>query len=434
MRMYDLIYKKREGEELTAEEIDWIISGYTAGDIPDYQVSAWAMAVFFKGMKARETASLTDAVVNSGDQIDLSRISGIKVDKHSTGGVGDTTTLVLAPLVAAAGVPVPKMSGKGLGHTGGTIDKLESIPGFNCELETEAFFKQVEEIGAAIVGQTGNLTPADKKLYALRDVTATVDSIPLIASSIMGKKIAGGADAIVLDVKTGSGAFMQKQEDARELAELMVEIGSELGRKTIALLTDMSQPLGQAVGNALEVKEAIQTLKGNGPDDLKKLCLKLGAAMLVAGQYQTGLEEAEKLLEKLIDNGEAEKKFREIVKAQGGNPEIIDNPDLLPQAENIYELKAEKAGYIENVTAREVGLVAMALGAGRVKKEDPIDPAVGIEVTVNRGDKVEVGDLLARVHYNSAEKPEAEIKRLQNAYTISSEKPEELDFIIDLIE
>lgn len=434
MRMYDLIYKKREGKELTAEEIDWIISGYTAGDIPDYQVSAWAMAVFFKGMKARETASLTDAVVNSGDQIDLSRISGIKVDKHSTGGVGDTTTLVLAPLVAAAGVPVPKMSGKGLGHTGGTIDKLESIPGFNCELETEAFFKQVEEIGAAIVGQTGNLTPADKKLYALRDVTATVDSIPLIASSIMGKKIAGGADAIVLDVKTGSGAFMQKQEDARELAELMVEIGSELGRKTIALLTDMSQPLGQAVGNALEVKEAIQTLQGNGPEDLKKLCLKLGAAMLVAGQYQTGLEEAEKLLEKLIDNGEAEKKFREIVKAQGGNPEIIDNPDLLPQAENIYELKAEKAGYIENVTAREVGLVAMALGAGRVKKEDPIDPAVGIEVTVNRGDKVEVGDLLARVHYNSAEKPEAEIKRLQNAYTISSEKPEELDFIIDLIE
>ncbi|MFW5790288.1 MAG: pyrimidine-nucleoside phosphorylase [Bacillota bacterium] len=434
MRMYDLIYKKREGEELTAEEIDWIITGYTAGDIPDYQISAWAMTVFFKGMNARETANLTDAVVNSGDQIDLSRISGVKVDKHSTGGVGDTTTLVLAPLVAAAGVPVPKMSGKGLGHTGGTIDKLESIPGFTCELEKEAFFKQVEEIGAAIVSQTGNLTPADKKLYALRDVTATVDSIPLIASSIMGKKIAGGADAIVLDVKTGSGAFMQKQEDARQLAELMVDIGSELGRKTIALLTDMSQPLGQAVGNALEVKEAIKTLKGSGPEDLKKLCLKLGSAMLVAGQYESDLVEAEKRLAGLIENGAAAAKFKEIVKAQGGNPEIVANPELLPQAQNIYELKAEQAGYIEAVTAREVGLVAMALGAGRAKKEDPIDPGVGIEVTVNKGDRVETGDLLARVHYNSAEKPEEEIKRLQNAYKISPEKPEELEFIIDLIE
>lgn len=434
MRMYDLIYKKREGEELTAEEIDWIISGYTAGDIPDYQISAWAMTVFFKGMNARETAKLTDAVVNSGEQIDLSRISGVKVDKHSTGGVGDTTTLVLAPLVAAAGVPVPKMSGKGLGHTGGTIDKLESIPGFTCELAKEAFFKQVEEIGAAIVSQTGNLTPADKKLYALRDVTATVDSIPLIASSIMGKKIAGGADAIVLDVKTGSGAFMQKQADARQLAELMVKIGSELGRNTIALLTDMSQPLGQAVGNALEVKEAIKTLKGNGPEDLKELCLKLGAAMLVAGQYESDLIEAEKRLEKLIKNGSAEAKFKEIIKAQGGNPEIVADPELLPQAKNIYELRADQAGYIENVTAREVGLVAMALGAGRAKKEDPIDPAVGIEVTVNRGDQVKAGDLLARVHYNSAKKPEAEIKRLEKAYKISAEKPEMLEFIIDLIE
>ena len=434
MRMYDLIYKKREGEELTPEEIDWIISGYTAGDIPDYQVSAWAMAVFFKGMEARETASLTEAVVNSGDQIDLSRISGVKVDKHSTGGVGDTTTLVLAPLVAAAGVPVPKMSGKGLGHTGGTIDKLESIPGFNCELEIEDFFKQVEEIGAAIVGQTGNLTPADKKLYALRDVTATVDSIPLIASSIMGKKIAGGANAIVLDVKTGSGAFMQKQEDARKLAELMVKIGSELGRKTMALLTDMSQPLGEAVGNALEVKEAIKTLKGKGPEDLTQLSLKLGAAMLVAGQYETDLIEAEKRLEKLIDNGSAESKFKEIVKAQGGNPEIIDNPELLPQAENIFELKAVKSGYIENVTAREVGLVAMALGAGRAKKDDPIDPAVGVEVTAHRGEKIKAGDTLARVYYNSDKKPEEEIYRLKEAYTISPEKPEELEFIIDLIE
>lgn len=434
MRMYDLIYKKREGEELTPEEIEWIISGYTAGDIPDYQISAWAMAVFFKGMEARETASLTESVVNSGEQINLSRISGVKVDKHSTGGVGDTTTLVLVPLVAAAGVPVPKMSGKGLGHTGGTIDKLESIPSFNCELETEDFFNQIEEIGAAIVGQTGNLTPADKKLYALRDVTATVDSIPLIASSIMGKKIAGGADAMVLDVKTGSGAFMQKQEDASKLAKLMVDIGSELGRKTMAVLTDMSQPLGEAVGNALEVKEAIETLKGNGPEDLTQLSLKLGAAMLVAGQYESDLAEAEKRLKKLIDNGAGEAKFKEIVKAQGGNPEIVDNPELLPQAENIYELKADKSGYIENVTAREVGLVAMALGAGRAKKDDIIDPAVGIEVTAHRGDKVETGDILARVYYNLDKEPEEEIKRLRDAYTISSEKPEELEFIIDLIE
>ncbi len=430
MRMYDLIYKKREGEELSPEEISYIIKGYTAEEIPDYQLAAWAMAVFFQGMTAEETAHLTREVAHSGDIVDLSDIPGTKVDKHSTGGVGDKTTLVLVPLVAAAGVPVPKMSGRGLGHTGGTIDKLESIPGFQTEMERSRFLKQVNEIGAAIIGQTGNLTPADKKLYALRDVTATVDSRPLIASSIMGKKIAGGADAIVLDVKTGSGSFMVEREEARKLARLMVEIGLELERKTIALLTDMSQPLGFAIGNALEMKEAAATLKNQGPLDLTKICLKLGAAMLTAGGYSTGMEEAEAELTEILKSGEALEKMKKIITAQGGDSRILEEPELLPRAELTEELTAKKSGYISEINAREIGLIAMSLGAGREKKGDSIDPAAGVEVLVKQGDEVETGATLARLHTADKYKsrlPEL-LERLSKAVKINPEpiSPEEL--------
>ncbi len=436
MRMYDLIYKKREGEELTPEEISYIIEGYTAGEIPDYQLAAWAMAVFFQGMTAEETAHLTWEVAHSGDTVDLSGIPGTKADKHSTGGVGDKTTLVLVPLVAAADVPVPKMSGRGLGHTGGTIDKLESIPGFQTEIERSSFLEQVNDIGAAIIGQTGNLTPADKKLYALRDVTATVDSIPLIASSIMGKKIAGGADAIVLDVKTGSGSFMVEKEEARKLARLMVEIGLELERKTIALLTDMSQPLGYAVGNALEMKEAAAALKNQGPEDLKEICLKLGAAMLSAGGYSDSMAEAEAELTDVLESGQALDKMREIISAQQGNPEILDNPELLPRAELIEEVKAEKSGYISEITAREIGLIAMSLGAGREKKGDSIDPAAGVEVLVKKGDQVEAGETLARLHTSDKFKSRLSDvrKRLSQAVKIRPEPFSPGELIQEIIE
>ncbi len=436
MRMYDLIYKKREGEELTSEEISYIIKGYTADEIPDYQLAAWAMAVFFQGMTAEETAHLTREVAHSGDTVDLSGIPGTKVDKHSTGGVGDKTTLVLVPLVAAAGVPVPKMSGRGLGHTGGTIDKLESIPGFQTEIDRSRFLEQVNDIGAAIIGQTGNLTPADKKLYALRDVTATVDSMPLIASSIMGKKIAGGADAIVLDVKTGSGSFMVEREEARKLARLMVEIGLELERKTIALLTDMSQPLGFTVGNALEIKEAAATLKNQGPDDLTEICLKLGAAMLTAGGYSDDMAEAEAELTVVLESGRALEKMREIITAQQGNPEILDNPELLPRAELIKEIRAEESGYISEVTAREIGLIAMSLGAGREKKGDSIDPAAGVEVLVKQGEQVEAGAALARLHTAGKYKsrlPEL-LERLKQAVKISPERISSKKLIQEIIE
>lgn len=436
MRMYDLIYKKRQGEELTPDEISYIIQGYVRGDIPDYQIAAWAMAVYFQGMKAAETAHLTKEVAHSGDTVDLSAIPGIKVDKHSTGGVGDKTTLILAPLVAAAGVPVPKMSGRGLGHTGGTIDKLESIPGFQTELSRSQFLQQVKKIGAAIIGQSGNLTPADKKLYALRDVTATVDSIPLIASSIMGKKIAGGADAIVLDVKTGSGAFLPEIAEAKKLAQLMVDIGLELERKTIALLTDMSQPLGYNVGNALEMKEAIATLKNKGPQDLTKICLRLGAAMLTAADYSNNMAEAEEKLLTLLESGQALNKLQEIISAQKGNPEVIDKIELFPEAREIKEVTATKSGYISELDAKEIGLVAMLLGAGREKKGDNIDPAAGVELKVKRGDKVARGDVLAYLHTSSKFKerlPEAE-KRIKKAIELSSEPVQPRDLIIEIID
>ncbi|MCM3358853.1 pyrimidine-nucleoside phosphorylase [Psychrobacillus sp. MER TA 171] len=401
MRMNDIIEKKRDGHALTKEEISFFIDGYTNGSIPDYQASALLMAIYFKDMNDEERANLTMAMVNSGEQIDLSAIEGVKVDKHSTGGVGDTTTLVLGPLVAACGVPVAKMSGRGLGHTGGTIDKLEAIEGFHVELSSEQFVKQVNEIKVAVIGQSGNLTPADKKLYALRDVTSTVNSIPLIASSIMSKKIAAGAGAIVLDVKTGGGAFMKTAEDARNLAKAMVQIGNSVGRQTMAIISDMSQPLGRAIGNALEVQEAIDTLKGNGPEDLTELCLTLGSQMVVVGEKAETLEEARAMLKKVIDDGSALEIFKQFIKWQGGNENVVDNTDLLPKAAFVTELTAKEAGYVTYMEADEIGTAAMLLGAGRATKESEIDLAVGIILNKKVGDRVEKGESLATIHANS---------------------------------
>lgn len=392
--MVDLIAKKRDGYELSKEEIDFIIRGYTNGDIPDYQMSAFAMAVFFRGMTEEETAALTMAMVRSGDVIDLSKIEGMKVDKHSTGGVGDTTTLVLGPLVASVGVPVAKMSGRGLGHTGGTIDKLESVPGFHVEIDNEQFIELVNKNKIAIIGQTGNLTPADKKLYALRDVTATVDSIPLIASSIMSKKIAAGADAIVLDVKTGAGAFMKDFAGAKRLATAMVEIGKRVGRKTMAVISDMSQPLGYAVGNALEVKEAIDTLKGKGPEDLQELCLTLGSYMVYLAEKASSLEEARALLEASIREGKALETFKVFLSAQGGDASVVDDPTKLPQAKYRWELEAPEDGYVAEIVADEVGTAAMLLGAGRATKEATIDLSVGLVLHKKVGDAVKKANRL----------------------------------------
>lgn len=401
MRMVDLIEKKRDGEELTSEEINFFIEQYTNGNIPDYQVSALLMAIYFQDMTDRERADLTLAMVESGDQIDLSGIEGIKVDKHSTGGVGDTTTLVLGPLVAACGVPVAKMSGRGLGHTGGTIDKLEAIEGFHVELTTEQFTKQVNELKLAVIGQSGNLTPADKKLYALRDVTGTVNSIPLIASSIMSKKIAAGADAIVLDVKTGEGAFMKTVEDARSLARAMVQIGNNVGRQTMAIISDMSQPLGFAIGNSLEVKEAIDTLRGKGPADLTELCLVLGSQMVVVGGKAKDLDEARAMLLKVIEDGSAIEILKGFIEGQGGNPAIVDSPELLPQAKFTFEVPAKEGGYVSFIEADEVGTAAMLLGAGRATKESEIDLAVGIVLHKKVGDAVKDGESLATIHANT---------------------------------
>lgn len=401
MRMVDLIEKKRDGSALTNEEIRFFINEYTTGEIPDYQASALLMAIYFQDMNDQERADLTLAMVESGDQIHLTEIEGIKVDKHSTGGVGDTTTLVLGPLVAACGVPVAKMSGRGLGHTGGTIDKLEAIEGFHVELTTEQFTKQVNEFKLAVIGQSGNLTPADKKLYALRDVTGTVNSIPLIASSIMSKKIAAGADAIVLDVKTGEGAFMKTLEDSRALAKAMVQIGNNVGRQTMAIISDMSQPLGFAIGNALEVKEAIDTLRGKGPADLTELCLVLGSQMVVVGGKAKDLDEARKMLLEVIENGKALEVFKDFIQAQGGNPAVVDHPELLPQAAFTFEVPSKESGYVSFIEADEVGTAAMLLGAGRATKESEIDLAVGIVLHKKVGDSVETGESLATIHANT---------------------------------
>jgi len=399
--MVDIIEKKCDGFSLNEEEINFFINGYTDDSIPDYQASAFLMAVYFKGMTAEEQAFLTMAMVQSGDQIDLSAIEGIKVDKHSTGGVGDTTTLILVPLVAACGVPVAKMSGRGLGHTGGTLDKLEAIEGFHIELTKEEFVKQVNELKLAVIGQSGNLTPADQKIYSLRDVTATVDSIPLIASSIMSKKIAAGADAIVLDVKSGDGAFMKTAEDARALAQSMVAIGNQVGRNTMAIISDMSQPLGNAIGNALEVVEAIETLKGEGPEDLTELCLVLGSQMLVVGEKANNLEDARAMLKAVIKDGSALELFGDLIEAQGGNRAIIYDISLLPTAKFQIPVVAMRTGFVTHMGADDIGVAAMLLGAGRATKDAEIDLSVGILLKKKIGDAVQEGEEIAVIYSNS---------------------------------
>jgi len=447
VRTVDCIQKKRDGIALSPEEIRHLITGFTNGTIPDYQMSAWAMAVCFQGMTPEETACLTMEMADSGDRIDLSAIRGVKVDKHSTGGVGDTTTLVLGPLVAAAGVPVAKMSGRGLGHTGGTIDKLESIPGFRTELSREQFTGQVNRIGIALTGQTGNITPADKKLYALRDVTATVNSLPLIASSIMSKKIAAGADAIVLDVKTGGGAFMKSLEDSIRLAEQMVDIGHRVGRATIAVISDMNQPLGFAVGNALEVAEAIEVLAGGGPADLRELCLELGAHMVVLGGKASSAEEAKRLLSGLLDDGSALRKFHQFLLAQGAHapaeqleaasadgensalPQRLRLAELwrsrLPAASRTEEIAAPRSGYVAAIDAESVGVAAMLLGAGRETKDAAIDHAAGVVLRRKIGEPVKAGDALAVLHYNeviAGDRLDRAVRRILDAFRIGDEK------------
>lgn len=428
--MYDIIEKKRDGYPLGKAEIDFFVHGYANGDIPDYQASALLMAIYFQGMDDEESAHLTMAMARSGDMLDLSEIDGVKVDKHSSGGVGDKTTLCLIPLVASCGVPIPKMSGRGLGHTGGTIDKLEAIEGFNVEMTKEQFIRQVNDIGLAIIGQSENLAPADKKLYSLRDVTATVNSIPLIASSIMSKKIASGADKIVLDVKVGSGAFMKDVNSARKLAKTMVEIGKNVGKETVALLTNMDEPLGFAIGNALEVKEAILALKGEGPKDLTELMLELGAHMVVLGEKADSLEEAKAMLKTNIENGKALQYFKRLVEAQGGNAEVIDT---LSFKEATYQIDvfAKEAGYVAEIAADELGRASMLLGAGRRTKDDVIDLSVGLYLHKKVGDRVTKGEVLCTIHANDENIRHIK-KIIENSIQISVEKKGK-PLIIDVI-
>lgn len=419
MRMVDIIEKKRDGGRLSVDEINYFVNGYVSGDIPDYQASALLMAIYFRHMDYDETLNLTLAMENSGDKLDLSAINGVKVDKHSTGGVGDKTTLILAPMVAALGGKVTKMSGRGLGFTGGTIDKLESIPGFNTALSEEAFIKQVNDIGVALTGQTGNLAPADKKIYALRDVTATVENISLIASSIMSKKLASGADAIVLDVKTGSGAFMKNEADAVSLAKEMVRIGKGAGRNVTALITDMDQPLGYAVGNALEVIEAINTLNGEGPEDLTRLVLNLGTYMVLAARDDLDKETARKELERVINDGSALDKFAEFVKAQGGDSDAVYNTDRLRVAKTVTEVYADSDGYVRSIQSELIGKASMILGGGRAAKDDVIDLSVGVVLSKKIGDKVNKGDVIARIYCDDADKTKESEKLVHEAYAFS---------------
>lgn len=425
MRMYDLIMKKRNGGTLSRDEIFFMIEGYTKGSIPDYQMSAMMMAIYFNGMNEKETAALTMAMAESGDQLDLSGIQGIKVDKHSTGGVGDKTSLALTPMVSACGVKIAKMSGRGLGHTGGTIDKLESFQGFSTSLSEEAFIDQVNRIGISIIGQTKNLAPADKKLYALRDVTATVDNMSLIASSIMSKKLAAGADAIVLDVKTGSGAFMKEEADAMLLAGEMMTIGKNAGRKMMAVISDMDQPLGNAVGNALEVKEAIETLKGHGPADFTELCMTLGSCMLMVAEIAENEQQAREMLKEAVDSGKALDKLAELVEAQGGDKRMVYETDLLPKASSITPLLSEKEGYVEKIQCDEVGICSLILGGGRETKESAIDLSVGIVLTKKVGSHVKAGEPLAYIHSNEEAKRLACEERLRKAFHIGDKVKKE---------
>ncbi|MBO5292790.1 MAG: pyrimidine-nucleoside phosphorylase [Lachnospiraceae bacterium] len=424
MRMYDLIMKKRNGGILSEEEITFMIQGFTAGKIPDYQMSAMMMAVYFQGMNEEETLHLTMAMAHSGDMLDLSQIAGVKVDKHSTGGVGDKTSLALTPMVAACGVKVAKMSGRGLGHTGGTIDKLESFTGFTTGISEETFLNNVNRIGIAIMGQTADLAPADKKLYALRDVTATVDNMSLIASSIMSKKLASGADAIVLDVKTGSGAFMKKEEDAFALAKEMTKLGNNAGRRTYAVISDMDQPLGFAVGNALEVKEAIATLQGRGPEDFTELCMTLGSYMLIAGGCAETEKEAREKLAAAVERGDALAKLAEFVEAQGGDKKAVFHPELLPQASIIEEIPAPRDGYVSRIQCDEIGICSLLLGGGRETKESEIDLSVGLILRKKKGDYVKKGESLAQIHANDRSRLESARERFLAAYTIVEQKPE----------
>ncbi|MDE6618910.1 MAG: pyrimidine-nucleoside phosphorylase [Lachnospiraceae bacterium] len=433
MRMYDLIMKKRNGGALSGEEIRFMVQGYTKGEIPDYQMSAMMMAVYFQGMNEDETLALTMEMAESGDMLDLSDIRGVKVDKHSTGGVGDKTSLALTPMVAAAGVTVAKMSGRGLGHTGGTIDKLESFTGFSTAISEEQFKENVNRIGIAIMGQTADLAPADKKLYALRDVTATVDNMSLIASSIMSKKLAAGADAIVLDVKTGSGAFMKTEEDSFALAREMVKIGNGAGRKTIAVVSDMDQPLGYAVGNALEVREAIDTLNGNGPEDFVELCMTLGSYMLVAGGKAATKEEAEHILTEVIENGSALDKLAAFIEAQGGDKELVYHPERLPQASIVQEIESPSDGCIQKIVCDEIGICSLILGGGRETKESEIDLSVGLVLHKKVGDVVKKGDSLATIYANDQAKLDMARERFLQAYTIDRNSVEKKPLIKGIV-
>lgn len=432
MRVVDIILKKRNNLPLTKEEIHFIIDGYVNEKIPDYQISALLMAICFNGLNREERINLTLEMLHSGEEVDLSKIEGICVDKHSTGGVGDKTSLVVAPIVASCGLKIAKMSGRGLGHTGGTLDKLESIPGFSINVSSEDFFKQVKDIGIAIVGQTANITPADKKLYALRDVTGTVESVGLISASIMSKKLASGAHSILLDVKVGDGAFMKTIDDAKVLASSMVDIGNSCGRKTVAMLTDMDQPLGEAVGNSIEVIEAIETLKGRGNKDFTELCYEISAEMLMMTGCCKTKEEATSLIKEKIESGEALDKLKMMIIYQHGNPDVINDYSLFGKAKNDILVRATKTGYIEKIKTLDVGVSAMLLGAGRAKKEDKIDPTVGVSVKVKVGNFVNIGDTLAIIHSNGKNEKEA-YKMLQDSFVISDNFVKEQDIILGIV-
>ncbi|WP_092924482.1 pyrimidine-nucleoside phosphorylase [Romboutsia hominis] len=433
MRIYDIIRKKRDGHELSKEEINFFVEKYSKNEIPDYQASALLMAIYINKMNKQETVYLTEAMMNSGDVIDLSAIKGIKVDKHSTGGVGDKTTIALAPLVASCGAPVAKMSGRGLGHTGGTLDKLEAIPGFSIEMDAEKFINSVNEKNIAVCGQTATIAVADKKMYALRDVTATVDNISLIAASIMCKKLASGSNAILLDVKTGDGAFMKTLDDSFELAKAMVDIGCGMGRETIGMITNMDEPLGFAVGNSLEVIEAIETLKGNGPKDFVMLCETLGAYMLVLAKVCESFEEGKKMIQDAISSGRALEKLKEFIENQGGDKRVVDDYNLLPKSKNIVPIKSPKSGYISKIEAEEIGVSAMILGAGRETKEDELDLSAGIVLQKKVGDYVNEGDVLAYMHYNKEEKFEQAKERFINAYEIVDDKTQPKKLIYGVV-
>ncbi|MBV6431940.1 MAG: Pyrimidine-nucleoside phosphorylase [Bryobacteraceae bacterium] len=433
MRTVDLIHRKREGEELSPEEITLLVNGYTRGEIPDYQMSSFLMAVCWQGMTDREVSALTECMLLSGERVDLSAVPGTKVDKHSTGGVGDKTSLIAAPLAASAGAVVPMISGRGLGYTGGTLDKLEAIPGFQTNLTIEAFLSQLQQHKLAFIGQTAQVAPADGKLYALRDSTATVESIPLIASSIMAKKLAVGLDAIVLDVKVGSGAFMKRQIDARRLAQMMVGIGRRMDKKVQALITDMNQPLGFAIGNALEIMEVSQTLQNAGPVDLTRLSLELAARMIHLGKVTDTIEEAREVAQARLLDGSGYRKFKEVIAAQGGNPQVMDRFELLPNATGMREIYSPRAGYVSAVEAELIGQASTMIGAGRDLKEDAIDPAVGVILEVKTGQKVESGGVLCRIYYTGEDHVDEAAELVEDAFRISQQAPEDRELILEVV-